>query len=807
MEAQHRYTPSRLVAKLRDQLTHYIESAYPLSDGALIRARRRLLKEHEDGHLLAQEPFVETTPRYRGHEGGYPSLGLPPHQAAFLDELTRTPRDHGDGPLLYPALYDHQARAFQEYLANDRDLVVATGTGSGKTECFLIPLTASLWHEAYTRPDSFRQRGVRSLILYPMNALVNDQLSRLRVLLGSERLAARFRELGAGRHPLFGMYTGRTPYAGPRESSKDATRIAPLLENYLQMPPRILAVLKEKGRYPAKDLEAFLAAHEAEATTTKTGDSKGKPRVKHHWDRRLRTSPGDRELLTRHEMLRTGPRRAGRGATGAGPGGDAPDVLITNYSMLEYMLMRPFERPLFDQTREWLEQPGNQFLLVLDEAHMYRGAKGAEVAFLVRRLCARLGILGRPDKLRVIATSASLGGQDAETTARHFAADLTGKPPASFAIVFGAREKPSPTAAGETSLAGALAGVDLALLHDAHGEDDPAHGEALRRTLAPLWQELGAPEAPDEATLPATLHRLLSGRPWVNQVLDLTAGEARPLRELAERVFPGHPEAHKATEVLLSLGTLARPSPGEASLLPSRIHMMFRGLAGLYACTNPDCPGAHDAPGSDRAPTRRAPVGKLFVAPRSLCDACGSRVLELASCRSCGVAYLLGYVPPKQLETATFLWGEGEGELDQVHVLPTRPRNEEATEEVILQLATGQLVDARYQGQPGTRSVWIPRVGGKRATRYERCPVCQPQGSQRKTLISDLRTRGEQPFTALIEAQFSEQTPQITERKDLPNQGRKVLVFSDGRQKAARLAPALETSHNEDAFRQVLLLA
>jgi hypothetical protein len=489
------------------------------------------------------------------------------------------------------------------------------------------------------------------------------------------------------------------------------------------------------------------------------------------------------------------------------PGGDAPDVLITNYSMLEYMLMRPFERPIFDQTREWLEQPGNQFLLVLDEAHMYRGAKGAEIAFLVRRLCARLGILGKPDKLRIIATSASLGGKDAETTARNFAADLTGKPPSSFAIVFGTREKPTPTGQGDAALAEALAGVDLARLHDAHGEDDTAHGEALRSTLAPLWKILGAPEAPDEATLPAALHALLAGQPWVNKVLDLTAGEALPLRDLAEAVFPGHPEAHKATEVLLSLGTLARSSPGDASLLPSRIHMMFRGLAGIYACTNAGCPGAHEAASPGPVLRGEAPVGKLFVAPRALCDVCGSRVLELASCRSCGVADLLGYVPRKQLEGATFLWGEGEGDLEQVHVLPTRPRNEEATEEVILQLATGQLVGAEHQGQPGTRSVWLPRVGGKRSLKYERCPVCQPQGSQRKTLISDLRTRGEQPFTALIEAQFSEQPPQTLGRTDLPNQGRKVLVFSDGRQKAARLAPALETSHNEDAFRQVILLA
>ncbi|MCA9630492.1 MAG: hypothetical protein KC766_22630, partial [Myxococcales bacterium] len=72
--------------------------------------------------------------------------------------------------------------------------------------------------------------------------------------------------------------------------------------------------------------------------------------------------------------------------------------------------------------------------------------------------------------------------------------------------------------------------------------------------------------------------------------------------------------------------------------------------------------------------------------------------------------------------------------------------------------------------------------------------------------IYDFRTRGEQPFTALIEAQFAEQPPQKLDRR-LPNHGRKVLVFSDGRQKAARLAPALEHSHARDLFRQVVALA
>lgn len=79
-----RFTPTRLMTRLRRQLTGYIESAYPLSDPILVRARRKLLEEAKNGHLLAQEPYVESTPKYRGFSGGYGDLGIPQHIAAFF---------------------------------------------------------------------------------------------------------------------------------------------------------------------------------------------------------------------------------------------------------------------------------------------------------------------------------------------------------------------------------------------------------------------------------------------------------------------------------------------------------------------------------------------------------------------------------------------------------------------------------------------------------------------------------------------------------------------------------------------------
>ena len=192
-----KYTPTRLANRLRGQLRRYLESAYPLSDATLIKARRKLL-DADDGTLIAQEPFVETTPRYRVFGGTYADLGLRPETAALFARLSREKLDHDrTRSVLFTEMYEHQAQALRAFLADSRDLVVATGTGSGKTECFLLPLLARLHEEAAERSRSFARRAMRSLILYPMNALVNDQLARLRLLLGTRPLWTRSGRSGA----------------------------------------------------------------------------------------------------------------------------------------------------------------------------------------------------------------------------------------------------------------------------------------------------------------------------------------------------------------------------------------------------------------------------------------------------------------------------------------------------------------------------------------------------------------------------------------------------------------------------------
>ena len=212
---------------------------------------------------------------------------------------------------VYKSPFVHQVEALEHACAG-HDLFVSTGTGSGKTECFMWPIVARLAGEAIHSPSGWVERGVRVVVMYPMNALVADQIGRLRRMIGDQEdeFIHSFRGV-AGEHsrrPQFGMYTGRTPYAGKESSERQDRELATSLAKLLPQgdnDPYYQQLLKS-GKIPAKkDLAKFI-------DLLRRGE---------HY-----TSSDDAEMLTRFEMQAT-----------------APDILITNYSMLEYMLLRPRE--------------------------------------------------------------------------------------------------------------------------------------------------------------------------------------------------------------------------------------------------------------------------------------------------------------------------------------------------------------------------------------------------------------------------------------------------------------------------------
>ena len=405
-------TIGQTITEIRRALKDYIEATYHISHPILIEQRKQLL---EEPGAIYQPPFLESTPRYKA---GRALADLRIHDVAKELLLTMAePNEHRD-PLIHDPPYRHQATAIEATVSDGKSLALTTGTGSGKTESFLLPILSKLAIESATRPDSFAQPSVRAVLLYPMNALVNDQLGRLRLFFGDAAVSDMFMEWSK-RPARFARYTSRTPYPGVRTTEKDQYRLRPIGEFYVDLIDRssdsddpgaeaaahLLESLQARGKWPAKPDLGTWYGRSGQRWQDQTGRYK-----------RAVMQPEDAELITRHEVL-TNP----------------PDVLVTNYSMLEYMLMRPLERPIFERTRDWLAANEDQrLMLVVDEAHLYRGAAGAEVGLLLRRFRDRLGI--PQDRLQVICTSASFNDRD---YAAEFAAELSGTDPDTFLTVTG----------------------------------------------------------------------------------------------------------------------------------------------------------------------------------------------------------------------------------------------------------------------------------------------------------------------------------------------------------------------------------
>jgi ATP-dependent helicase YprA (DUF1998 family) len=781
-------TIQETIKQLHGSLSDYIEATYHISASALIEQRRELM---ERAGVIHQIPYIESTPRYQSGESFAAIKGLP--QAA-LNAYLALSKPSGDLPsILYDPPYKHQSESIRHTLVEGNNLLVMTGTGSGKTESFLLPILGKLAREAEGNKAAFRdQHAVRALILYPMNALVNDQLGRLRSLFSDPRIVALFMDW-AGRPPRFARYTSRTPYAGIRTREKDSAKLKAFDDFYVEIQRRakgpvsdeqkqaktLLEDLKARGKWPAKpDLLAWFGEKCTEWQDRKTGNFK-----------RAVTLPDDVELITRSEVQ-------------AAP----PDLLVTNYSMLEYMLMRPIERSIFDQTRDWLEKnPKERFLIVLDEAHLYRGAAGAEVGLLLRRLRDRLNI--PPERLQAICATASF--KDA-AYAPLFGAQLTGLEAKTFIPIQGDFAWRPQAAQGTEHDAEILAAIDLATFYSLESDDERA------KMLKALFAYRHVPET---GTLETRLYQAFSEFPPLGLLINNTMKQARPVAELGHVLFPDVPEApaDTAATVLMALGSMARPDTKSPGLLPCRIHNFFRGLAGLWVCMDPEC-------GEVAESKHNSICGKMYSQPRERCD-CGARVHELYTCRFCGTAYARSYTD--DVDSPSALWSEpgrrlrmDEGEtspLLPLDMLLENPSANRPVEVADYDLETGR-INPNVHG-PRMRTVYLrndrttPPVNndGEVDQSFEvrgqfiPCGCCGEVARFGRATVQDHQTKGDQPFQALVAKQIQIQPPNANKAtRFAPLRGRKVLVFSDSRQVAARLAPNLQMYSTRDSLRSLI---
>jgi ATP-dependent helicase YprA (DUF1998 family) len=787
--------PIAIFESLRDTYLRYLDSPFDLRYADLVAERRLLL--NADGRLF-RNPLIEPVPAYQlsGETFGQAAQSLlagswPGAMLADLVDFVSQglfPQDR--------QLYTHQRAVFEQSVINGRDVVVTTGTGSGKTECFLLPIVTALiresagWGAPNPRPAQWdwwnhwtmagskrnwapriaqrsheapavRAPAVRALVLYPLNALVEDQLARLRAGLDGPQPRAWLAVHRGGNHFYFGRYTGRTPVSG--------------------------------GRTPAARtrLRAELTAMEADAQLVAGTSAEG-----------FFPSMDGGEMWSRWDMQ-----------------DHPPDVLITNYSMLNIMLMRSVEMPIFDLTRQWLQADrGHVFHLVVDELHTYRGTPGTEVGYLIRVLLDRLDLTPDSDQLRIIASSASVGSGP---EGRAYLEAFFGRDQNRFEVVGGA---PQPLNPGAYAAVRASATALRQLRDDLRATSVPtgANAESFRAAV-------GAP-APEPGTTPARVLESALAHIDASDALRMACASGPPEapqlgprfpEEIAEGVFPAlaPPDALESVEGLVA-GLSAARSAGGIAPLPLRAHIFFRNLQGLWACTNPTC---------NQAPARTAacPAGALHYVPTLTCG-CGSRVLELLYCEACGEIFFGGYRRDTGNPNQWFLspdhpdleaspdmasmdrdylryavyWAAGAG------LTPTSPQWTQDSVQRFWRPASFTPADGRLSlGGPGYL-YFVPAMHGQNPPAGDsashaypaRCPRCDADWSRRQigSPVRTLRTGFQKIAQVLSDALLR----RISDTG--LHQSRKLVVFSDSRQDAAKLSAGMRFSHYRDALRQAI---
>lgn len=699
--------PITLVTELDEVLQRYISTSLPISRRypQLAEQFKAILREKN----LVEGPYVESLPDFvkgrslhellRGQDGFLPD---------GLGAITTAHRK----------LHLHQQQALEYACRDNQSILVATGTGSGKTECFLYPIAAKLLDD----PEQ-NTPGVRALLIYPMNALANDQLYY--------RIAPLFCRDLTQHNITFGRYTGQV-----RAHATRAEEEAKLKSN-------------------TKLMEAL-------------GLEYDEP-IPLNW------------LLTREEMLR-----------------NPPKVLITNYAMLEHLLLLPRNEELFshDALR----------FIVLDEIHTYRGAQATEVAFLLRKLKNRLGI---QRDLQVFGTSASLSTRDEDIEKlKRFAGHLFGE--TLHQVIQGQRilhirltEPASQPFSLDVRQWCALGQCLEQMLQLAEADRTP---QAWNDTL--LFSELNnLPIQANHAdeTWVQFLERCFSQNEEIRAVANrLDRGGIQDFRDLATQIFPepvideqsSQDLRYKALGAVMRVGMMARANPVDFPLLPGRYHLAVNSIEGLAVLPA--------AKGEGWADMR---VGRHYR------NAEGQQYFPLLTCRKCGQPYLEAFEAGGKLhnrqqneanlhtERKVFWLGQPTGQVEDESDV-----EEEDTQQatVWLNIQTGDI-----QAGPDSvqlRGVTTVQDDEERALYVRKCPAC---GGQASGGLAEIVTRmhpGNEALGSVVAQRVIEALPAgiIDHQTPRPAQGRNILVFSDNRQDAAFFAPYFERTAYDLALRSAI---
>ena len=782
--------PFKTFNELRETYLRYLDSPFRLRYPALMEERRRLLDQ--DRQLYRDPLFEPIVP--------YELSGLTIHAACSRVGASPEFADYVAASELFPSereLFQHQLNAWSASRRGE-SVVVTTGTGSGKTECYLLPVFAQLveestrWGPAANRPpkafwwshagqqriaqrshDTGRRNAVRALFLYPLNALIEDQLSRIRRACDGINARSWLDSERGGNRFWFGRYTGATPVSGHRDNSS------------------------KRGALRRRLHDIHREWTQARLSASNSGDE---DILSYFQD------PNGSEMWSRWDMQ-----------------DNPPDILITNYSMLNIMLMRSLETSIFEQTRQWLgeDRERNRFHLVVDELHTYRGTPGTEVGYLLRTLLERLGLTPDSHQLHIIATSASMEANDPASV--DYLEQFFGRDGSSFRIIDGtpARFDVAETLPRARSLAAFARNLDEV---------------GLERAVADLCQETGV--ASNASAAERRLAEVLGATGVLERVRE--SGSAGPftVARLAEDVFGEDPDGVGGAQGIIRglVAARERRSDGEAAPLPLRVHYFFHSAGRLWICVNPHCSGkAGSALDSASAP----PVGRLYTEPRPRCDSCSARVLELLYCQPCGEVFVGAYRSEDEGSNGAWFLSPDYPDLENA---PDRAASLHRTHEEYLVFwpSVGRaLVRETHRPPPSWRWTqdgqsgfqWRPAIldsdegrvvlspGGQAHRRNEvtgyvfmapdgnadalpsKCPHCAADWVRRLGVRSPIRDVGA-GFQRIMQILGDTLVRQIP-----AGSGRKLVLFSDSRLDAAKLSTGIKLAHYRDTLRQTAFRA
>lgn len=381
--------------------------------------------------------------------------------------------------------YKHQTKSWKTMLSDKgKTIVVTSGTGSGKTECFMIPVLQDI-------AQRNEKNCVQAIFLYPLNALMKSQQKRIHAWCNA-----------LPEKVTYAIYNGNT-----EKSSKPQTYTQP--------------------KYP--------------------------------------------QLVTRPQIRQT-----------------PPQILFTNPTMLNYMLVRSEDRAILEQSK------GKLKWILLDEAHTYTGSSAAELALQLRRVLDAFGVT--IDQVNFAVTSATIGDEKdpaTELKLKTFVSQLTGKAADSIVVIGGKRIVPE--------------------------MDESLAKEAISRVNDRFGTKITLPDI-------ERLRKKLNSSPVLS-----TKDIVKSINSAISN------DTVKSLEVIDALADkvegLNRADGKPAALLPCRAHFFIRSISGVYACVNPEC---------SRHKESRISIGNLTTYQNTDCPVCKSRMLELATCPSCGGAIVVG---------------------------------------------------------------------------------------------------------------------------------------------------------------------